>query len=283
MEQKHDMAFCPSCGNKLNGDENVCPFCGYRLLEVKISNNVQQTSEVTPSPAVSVNNISVPDEKEEVKSALLCKSCQTQLEGNENICPYCGVALNEVIKPEEEKHPLIPDIKVDPEPENSVPKQTVIVEKKIEVPSKKKHRGLLVFFIVLIFLILGAGSVAFLQYKSVIGISFLNNIIPSETKKNLPISINRNYYFCYTTFNGNNSKIIAISGIFEKKDLYNTDFFAKTDFEKSFSKSYPKDFRNFRKTSCMKGTTYQEISKKRENIQKQYKNNKYRIRFIDVK
>ncbi len=52
MEKKHNLKFCISCGAKLDGDEIICPSCGFTLVESSQSEDkvMSQGSPVPPLP-----------------------------------------------------------------------------------------------------------------------------------------------------------------------------------------------------------------------------------------
>ena len=61
MQKKHNLDFCPQCGNKLEGIEDFCPECGNKL----ISEQKDKTSENQPkTPPPIVNETPAPNTAE---------------------------------------------------------------------------------------------------------------------------------------------------------------------------------------------------------------------------
>ncbi len=52
MEKKHDLIFCAQCGVKLDGNEIICPVCGYKLAELNPFQNTETPVPPIPTPVV---------------------------------------------------------------------------------------------------------------------------------------------------------------------------------------------------------------------------------------
>lgn len=67
MQKKHNLDFCPQCGNKLEGIEDFCPECGNKLVEVQPKQ--EPIVQNTPPPVVEQEK-KVEPVKEEVKQVI---------------------------------------------------------------------------------------------------------------------------------------------------------------------------------------------------------------------
>jgi len=67
MQKKHNLDFCPQCGNKLEGIEDFCPECGHKLASPQQQNTqppkIQQT---IPPPIQKEEKVVEPPKKEVV-------------------------------------------------------------------------------------------------------------------------------------------------------------------------------------------------------------------------
>jgi RNA polymerase subunit RPABC4/transcription elongation factor Spt4 len=77
------MAECEKCGEDLKGDPEICPACGFN----------PGTQTITDLPKTKIRrrkrkeDLGVPKkERGEV-----CVNCRTEIPGNINLCPKCGL------------------------------------------------------------------------------------------------------------------------------------------------------------------------------------------------
>jgi hypothetical protein len=157
MERKHNLFFCTQCGYKLTGEEFICPGCGLKLAEPPV---VAET--VTPKTET-------PPITEPVKDIKPVPPVQ------QNIPPV--------------KEPVKKDVKpVAPAPliQPSYPEKTKTVK-------KKKGLGLVWLILIIVggVIIIGGGTVAFLQYNGNIKIAFLEKYIPLKSLSQAPVTLNK--------------------------------------------------------------------------------------------
>ncbi|MEI6765637.1 MAG: zinc-ribbon domain-containing protein [Bacteroidota bacterium] len=241
-EKKHDLAFCPECGAKLDGNEVVCPICGFRLLE----------------PADRHDEI--PQEPIEEKAV------------EEIIAPP-------VIEPVIETIPEIPPIAPIAElPKEKVVERPPVIP---AVSKKKKHTGLIIFLILLFLILAGAGTTAFLQYTGKINVPLLS-FIPSNKPLAVVSNVEKNYYFCYAPNHTMKDQIIIISSVFMQSENGNSKVTATNAFKKLVNIQYPKDCFYFSHVIAMKYNNFEEAMKVRESTKQDYQKRQYKIRYIEI-
>jgi DNA-directed RNA polymerase subunit RPC12/RpoP len=242
-EKKHDLAFCPECGAKLDGSEIVCPICGFRLLE----------------PAD--------------------RPLEMPFEQKEHVVVVEEIIVPPVMEPVIETIPEIPPIA----PIAELPKEKVVERPPVipAVPKKKKRTGLIIFLILLFLILAGAGTTAFLQYTGKINVPLLS-FIPSNKPVVIVPNVEKNYYFCYAANHTKKDQIIIISSVFMQSENGNSKVTAANAFKKLVNIQYPKDCFYFRNVIAMKYNNFEEAMKVRESTKQDYQKRKYKIRYIEI-
>ena len=108
--------------------------------------------------------------------------------------------------------------------------------------------GLLVLIIVICLIIVGGGTLGFLQYNGNIDMAGLRNIIPSKEQKDKSLTEQNNttHYYVVQSFSIIENKWTAIvSGIVVSKSPYNNEEGAKNQFKKAIMVKYPKIWNSF--------------------------------------
>lgn len=160
MERKHKLFFCTECGFRLTGQEYVCPNCNFKLAE-------QPANEIPVVPKTEIPPVTEP--KIETKPV-------------EPVAEVKTPTVNEVkpVEPVKDAKPAAPakEIKTKETLRKTPPKP--------DTKEVKKKKGLGILWIILIIffgiVIIGGGTVGFLQYNGNIDIPLLKEYIPSKQK-----------------------------------------------------------------------------------------------------
>ncbi len=308
IEKKHDLMFCPECGQKLQGDEVLCPKCLYKLVEEPVDTTTP--APPVPEPVIEPSVIPIPPVIEEpvkepiseiappvvetplvkVHDLLFCPECGNKLLGDEVICPKCGYRLSGTpanIEPPitipPGTPPAQPPVNVYTPPVTNVYAPNTN-QPQYQAPIKKKKTGLIIFLILFFVIVLGGGTVAFLQYNGNINIPFLESVIPQKgSNSSGPIVTDHTrYYVCHSFAAVGTKMTVIVSGTIVSKKPYNNKDGAIVQFKKAISKKFPNDYINFTTVLCDQYKTYPEATSGRTATLKGYDAGKYDIKTVDV-
>lgn len=127
---------------------------------------------------------------EKVHNLYFCTHCGFKLTGQEYICPGCGFKIAEAPVPETPVPPKADNPPVTEPVKDVKPVQPVTVNKPFypeKTKKKKTKKGLSIVWLILIIffgtVIIGGGTVVFLQYNGNISIALLKDYIPSKSTK----------------------------------------------------------------------------------------------------
>ncbi len=87
------MAECEACGNRIEKPGEICPKCGYAPGPQAITSVLKgKTGEKEKKKKKKKTKIDaeVPHKHKNV----VCTNCRTNIPGNTNICPKCGLAMS---------------------------------------------------------------------------------------------------------------------------------------------------------------------------------------------
>jgi hypothetical protein len=276
----HEYAFCPECGNKLEGDEFLCPSCGFKLADRPPIPTPMPPQDLPDSPP-ELNNqeppvipTSIPEEQPD------------------NVPPVLNEQAPPIIPPEPVIEQAPPIIQPSPQPE---PIYYQTTPQHQYVPPKKKSKVWLVIVLILLgIIIIGGGVGAFFIYNGTIPkdkVSFIpENILemltpPGTKSTNTVVIPTKSYYVTYAYGLVDNKKVAIISSVM---DPSNSEKSNKTGAETSFLESarinYPKDY--FLLTKSMNTKVFNDRQKaltERENIKKDFKKKGYELRLMEVR
>jgi hypothetical protein len=224
MEKKHDLIFCTQCGLKLDGDEVICPSCGYKLAELHPFK--QKDAIDTPPPSIVETPVTAPPPVVQTPPV---------------VTPPIQPPLVVPPPPPLQQPPVPPPPKVIiPQMNYQQPVQTPYPQRP---PIKKgMGAGWIIAIILLGAIILGGCTVAFLQYNGNINIEALRNIIPSKEQpsNSNPTVTNHTRYYVVQSFAIVDSKWTAfVSDIVISKSPYNNEEGAKNAFKKAMMVKHP--------------------------------------------
>jgi hypothetical protein len=192
---------------------------------------------------------------------LFCPQCGAKLDGDEILCPSCGYKLAEINPINKTTAPVVPPPVTVPKP--PVPPPTpppsvvppvippVVIppanyQKPLPgfIPKKPKKKGLgigwLIIIIVIGLIVLGGGTVAFLQYNGNIDVAALRNIIPAkENSDKINVSDPTRYYVVQSFAIVDSRWTAIVSDIVVSKLPYNNEEGAKNHFKKAIMIKYP--------------------------------------------
>lgn len=275
----HEYAFCPECGNKLEGDEFLCPSCGFKLAErppVAPPPAQQQVPPVAPPPPpVSQPTPPPPPVNQQVPPV-----APPPPPVNKQVPPVVPPPP----KPQPQPAPQSQPITYQPAPQQQY------------VPPKKKSKAWLVItLIVLGVIIVGGGVGAFLIYNGTIPkdkVSFIpENILEMLTPANKKsessttvVAPTQAYYVTYSYGLINNKKVVIISSVMDPANAQKSnEAGAETAFLEFARINYSKDY--FHLTKNMTTKTFNDRQKaldERENIKKDFEKKGYELRLMEV-
>lgn len=235
---------------------------------------------------------------------LFCPQCGAKLDGDEILCPSCGYKLAEInpvnqttVAPVVPPPVTVPKPPVIPPPPPIVPPLVPPIIPPVNsqkplpgfTPKRPNKKGLgtgwIIIIIVIGLIVLGVGTVAFLQYNGSIDIEALRSTIPSKDnsiKPNTNISDPTRYYVAQS-FTIVNSKWTAIvSDVVVSKVPYNNEEGAKNQFKKAIMVKYPKIWNLFADNIIVnKYCSFTEAENAHSNLIKTYDAKHYTINTIN--
>lgn len=251
--------FCPTCNTKINNDEKVCSFCGFRM-----------------------DGLSFPEEK------FLNKEKKIEVNEGDGIPPVAELHTEKkVINLHPEQKEIVntlptTDDAITVQGANQNGNQNMQPQSSYSGDVQKKKKTRLIIVIVGIVLILAIVLIALLQFAGKINISALNRVFPSsKTTQTVPV-VNKNYYVCYASAIINSKANLILSNIFAQEQANNSPETAKAAFIHVISLRYPADYRSFTPVSCKRFDTSTAANTERERVKSVYIKKKYNIRFAEL-
>lgn len=289
----HEYAFCPECGNKLEGDEFLCPSCGFKLAErppVAPPPAQQQVPPVAPPPPpVSQPTPPPPPVNQQVPPV-----APPPPPVNQQTPPVAPPP-----PPVNKQAPPVVPPPPKPQPQPAPQSQPITYQPAPQqqyVPPKKKSKAWLVItLIVLGVIIVGGGVGAFLIYNGTIPkdkVSFIpENILEMLTPANKKsessttvVAPTQAYYVTYSYGLINNKKVVIISSVMDPANAQKSnEAGAETAFLEFARINYSKDY--FHLTKNMTTKTFNDRQKaldERENIKKDFEKKGYELRLMEV-
>jgi hypothetical protein len=233
MEQKNCLNSCEACGHILEGEYDLCPFCGYRLFDKDNLLKANQNSPPQTNPApLPVENTSVTPAAE--------------------------------ITDKEPKFQLPPDNSFSP-----------------ILKSNKRKRWIILSALIFIFLC-SASAVGYLNYSGAISLPFLKNSL--HTKPTI-FSGQQNiekFYFCYASATTNNKRQVILSNVFMQVRADQTNATAISEFERYIRLRYPHDYKGFKPVICKNYATFDQAKTEHQKIQSGFTKKHYNLRHIKL-
>ena len=289
----HEYAFCPECGNKLEGDEFLCPSCGFKLAErppVAPPPAQQQVPPVAPPPPpVSQPTPPPPPVNQQVPPvAPPPPPVNQQTPPVATPPPSVNKQVPPVVPPPPKPQPQ-------PAPQSQPITYQPAPQQQYVPPKKKSKAWLVITLIVLGVIIVGGGVGAFLIYNGTIPkdkVSFIpENILEMLTPANKKsessttvVAPKQAYYVTYSYGLINNKKVVIISSVMDPANAQKSnEAGAETAFLEFARINYAKDY--FHLTKNMTTKTFNDRQKaldERENIKKDFEKKGYELRLMEV-
>lgn len=250
--------FCPSCGNKLSGNEDICPFCGYKIVE----NAISQDENLPPS------GIFRP-----------LKSSPVNKENN--------VPVEEKPRENNDKPEITDELKTEPIPLTppvipEVQQNEQLSAQSDELPKKKSKIVLWLVIIAAALVIVSFVVIALIHSLGVAKIGFMERIFPSSQPEVVVTALEKNYYFCYSATSIDNKMTVILSTVYNQSTSGNSITTATDQFTKYISIRYPRDYRKFKPVVCRQFNNYEDAAKLRSEILSNYLKKKYKVRFAEI-
>lgn len=282
----HEYAFCPECGNKLEGDEFLCPSCGFKLAErppvaapaappVAPPKVEQQVPPVVPPP-VSQQTPSVPPPPPITQ-------------------PEPPVMQTPPPPVNQQVPPVMPPPTPQPQPKPQPITYQPSPQQQYVPPKKKSKAWLVILLIVLGVILVGGGVGAFLIYNGTLAkdkVSFLPESVlemltPASKKSDSSTTVvapKQAFYVTYSYGLINYKKVVIISSVMDPAVTEKSNKAgAETAFLEFARINYSKDY--FHLTKNMTTKTFSDRKKaldERENIKKDFEKKGYELRLMEV-
>ncbi len=271
----HEYSFCPECGHKLEGDEFLCPSCGFRL--------------VTEAPVIP---------------PIVTPVSEPQKIDNENAPVIPPPIVSETPKPEpvsESESPQIPPVIEDPKPKAQVPPtpqnntQNPVYQQEMFMntpPKRKKRIGLKITLLLLILIILGAGTLALLVNQGMVSkdqVAFipkeiLDKISPASKVSTTPAAPAKAFYYVHTSAIIGDKKVAILSSIMEPTiPSQSSEIGAENSFNEMARIKYSKEYPQFKKKFVRKYTDKNKALDERNATKEDYKKRGYELRLMEVR
>lgn len=276
---KHEYSFCPECGNKLEGDEFLCPSCGFRL----VSEPIQQTPvEQTPPAMDEFVPPVIPTVKEVPPVVPVAKE----------------IIPNEVPPVVEPQKTVVPPVQqviptVQPQAQVQTPNnQEMFVQQPI-APKRKKRIGLKIFLVLLILIIVGGGVSALLLNQGIIPRDSVEQIIPAEildpiAPKPAPIvssvpKVEKVFFVVHSATFVSDKKVAMVSNTIEPSNYIGATEDGVTNAFRKFARiKYSDDYFLFKNIFVRTFNEYDAAVSEREKIKKDYTKKGYELRLLEV-
>lgn len=274
----HEYSFCPECGHKLEGDEFLCPSCGFRL--------------VTEAPSVPpvVPPVAEPEVKPLIESApVIPPPVVNDVPKTEPVAPSLAPPVQPPVVPAPEVQK--PQVQTPPQnaAQNPVYQQDMFIT---NAPKKKKNVGLKIVIILLALIIVGAGTLALLVNQGVIKrdqVSFipkeiLDKIAPKPTAKATPAAPAKAFYYVHTSAVVDGKKVAILSSLMEPANAsQSNEIGAENSFNEMARIKYSKEYPQFRKKFVRKFTDKNKALDERNATKEDYKRRGYELRLMEVR
>jgi hypothetical protein len=255
MNKVHKFAFCPECGQKLEGTESKCPKCNFVFVQEPSVEKKQEAPVVKEDKIPPVAAPVFPPAVEE-KPAVVEE------------------------KPVEKKIPPAP-------PTPPVNKPTPMAQ-----APKKKSKALMWILIILGVIIVLLAAFAGLIKFGVISAKTVDFLPPTVMKMLKPVKSNSNlmskeeeitdvYYVCYDMAYMNNEKVAVVSNVI-KSDSESSIMGAQNEFKNILKLRFPNDYFEFSNVICKQYTDFDKAVSERENVKKDYLKDDCKIETVDV-
>lgn len=265
---KHEYSFCPECGNKLEGDEFLCPSCGFRLVNEPVQ---QSPVEQTPPPMEEF----VPPVTPPV------------ITPQEPVVPPVQEVIPPVQQPIQQTPPPAQQQVQNPYGQEMFVQQTA-------TPIKKKKRvGLKIILTLLILIIVGGGVAALLINQGIIPRESVEGILPAEVLDPIapaptPVvsqepKVQKVFFIVHSATLIKDKKVAMVSNTIEPSNYKGaSEDGAKAAFLKFARIKYSDDYFQFKNIFVRTFNEYDAAAKEREKIKKDYTNKGYELRLLEV-
>ena len=287
----HEYAFCPECGNKLEGDEFLCPSCGFKLAErppvapppappVAPPKVEQQAPPVAPPP------VTPPPVIQQTPPAPPVTTPPPVSQQTPPVMQTPPPPANQQVPPV-----MPPQPKPQPQPITYQPSP----QQQYVPPKKKSKAWLVILLIVLGVILVGGGVGAFLIYNgtlpkdkvSFLPESVLEMLTPANKKSDSSTTVvapKQTFYVTYSYGLINNKKVVIISSVMDPAvSEKSNEAGAETAFLEFARINYSKDY--FHLTKNMTTKTFNDRKKaldERDNIKKDFEKKGYELRLMEV-
>lgn len=267
----HEYSFCPECGNKLEGDEFLCPSCGFRLVNEPVQ---QSPVEQTPPPMEEFVPPVAPPIQE---------------------MPPVVTPQEPVVPPVQE---VVPPVQQTVQPQVQQPIQNpygqdMFVQQAAAPARKKKRIGLKIFITLLILIIVGGGVSVLLLSQGIIPRETVEGIIPAEILDPIapapaPVvssepKVQKVFYIVHSATLIEDKKVAMVSNTIEPSSYKGaSEDGAKTAFLKFARIKYSDDYFQFKNIFVRTFNEYDAAAKERDKIKKDYTNKGYELRLLEV-